>query len=59
MDEEDIRLECEFYSIDLHSFAPLSDAAICAWKEKMQTSEMAKAWSRVPELELIKVMSLG
>ena len=46
--------EASFYSIDLHSFAPLSDAALSNWLEQRKSLQSLQNWSKFPELEQLK-----
>jgi hypothetical protein len=38
VDEQDLVAEARFYSIDLHAFSPLSDAALSRWLEEKQSN---------------------
>ena len=50
VDEQDVLVEASFYSINLHAFSPLSDAALCRWLDAKQSNANAKQWSKYPEL---------
>ena len=54
VDNEDVLEEAKFYSINLHHFSPLSDAALCNWLEEKATHSTIRQWTRFRELEEIK-----
>lgn len=54
IDPQDVLDEAKFYSIDLHVFAPLSDAALQDWMEAKTAASTSKQWLKYPELEEIK-----
>ncbi len=46
VDEQDLVAEARFYSIDLHAFSPLSDAALLRWLEEKQSNlSMVRRWA--------------